>query len=62
MKISFEDGTYIDFSRSNNPNKIWVSIATKNKDNPMELHISHAEIASAQLKEITEKIVGPIKV
>lgn len=62
MKISFEDGTYIDFSRSNNPGKIWVSIATRNPDNPTQLQISHAEILGAQLKEIAEKIVGPIKV
>ena len=60
MKIQFDDGTYIDFSRSQNPGKVWITIAAKNKNNPKELQINHAELDNAKLKDVVSEIVGPI--
>ena len=56
MKIVFEDKSYLDISKSNNPNMIIVSIGVKNSEN--QLSVNSAEISKDKLLELINSLNG----
>lgn len=59
MRISFEDGGYIELQRSKTPGKIWVSIGASAMNNPLELLVHSAEIDIVKLNEAIKSVTGP---
>lgn len=60
MKISFDDGGYIEFQRSKKANHVFVMIAAKDSANPLKLVVNSAEIQLSQLIEAVKSISGPL--
>lgn len=61
MKISFEDGGYIEFQRSNKAGNVFVIVAVKNANNPLQLLVNSAELPLNQLLECVKSVSGPIQ-
>jgi hypothetical protein len=60
MRITFNDGGYLEFQRSNKPYYVFVSIASRNVNNPLQLLVNSAEIKLSQLLDGVKAISGPI--
>ncbi len=43
-KLTFEDKSYIEMSKSNQPNKIFISIAAKDANNANKLIVNSVEL------------------
>lgn len=56
MKISFEDNSYIEMSKSNNPNKFYITVAAKSEDNIRKLIVNSVEINEEQLLLLVQSI------
>jgi hypothetical protein len=60
MRIEFEDGGYLEFQRSRNPNKVWVMVAVRTEGNPLELKVNSAEVEVKDLISVVQSVTGPI--
>jgi hypothetical protein len=60
MRITFDDGGYLEFQRSNKPYHVFVSVASRNSNNPLQLLINSAEVQLSQLLEGVKSVSGPI--
>jgi hypothetical protein len=60
MKISFEDGGYLEFQRSKKAHHIYVLVAARKPDNHLELLVNSAEIPLGKLIEAVKSVSGPI--
>ena len=60
MKIDFEDGGYIEFQRSRKAHHVYVMVAVRKPDNPLELLVNSAEIHIKQLLDGANSVSGPI--
>lgn len=50
MKITFDDKSYIEFRKSDNPGKVMVIISAKDHDNPLKKITNAVEITAAEFK------------
>lgn len=60
MKITFDDGGYIEFQRSKKPNHVFIMIAARDVTNPLRLLVNSAEIQLKQLIEGLNFVSGPL--
>jgi len=60
MRISFNDGGYLEFQRSKKAHHVHVLIASRKSDNPLELLVNSAEIPLSKLIEATKSVCGPV--
>ncbi len=56
MKIIFEDKSFIEIKRSNNPNKIFIIIQAKDQSNPLKKITNSVEITEEEFKSIISEI------
>lgn len=52
MKIQFEDKSYIEVKRSNEPGKVLVIISAKDHENPLKKITNAVEITEDQFKQL----------
>jgi hypothetical protein len=57
MKIQFNDGSYIECSKSNNPNKIMIIISAKDNENPLKKINNAVEISVEEFKTLISDMV-----
>jgi hypothetical protein len=60
MRISFDDGGYLEFQRSKKAQYIHVLIAARRQDNPLELLVNSAEVSLSKLIEAVRSVSGPV--
>ena len=60
MKISFDDGGYLEFQRSKKAHHVHVLVAARKPDNHLELLVNSAEVPLAKLIEAVKSVTGPI--
>lgn len=56
QKITFEDKSYIEVSKSDNPDMVYITVAAKNADNPRELVVNCVELSLAQLLTLLHSV------
>lgn len=56
MKITFEDKSYLEFTRSKDPNKIIITISAKDHLNALKTIANSVEISTEQLKQLIESV------
>ena len=56
MKIEFEDKSYIEVRKSDNPDKVFIIIQAKDATNPLKKITNAVEITQDQLKKLIAKI------
>jgi nitrate reductase NapAB chaperone NapD len=52
MKIDFNDKSYIECRKSDNPGKIFIIISAKDHENPLKKITNAVEIELSQFKEL----------
>ena len=60
MKISFDDGGYLEFQRSKKAHHVHVMVAAKDANNPLKLLVNSAEIQLSELIEAVKSVSGPV--
>jgi len=60
MKISFDDGGYLEVQRSRKPHHVYVLVASRKSPGSMELIVNSAEVSLSQLLEIVQSVTGPV--
>lgn len=56
MKITFDDKSYIECRKSDNPGKIIVIISAKDHDNPLKKITNAVEITIAEFKQLVSDV------
>lgn len=57
MKITFNDKSYIECRKSDNPGKIIIVISAKSQDNPLKKITNAVEIDSDEFKSLISDIL-----
>ena len=57
MKISFEDKSYIDCHKSDNPGKIIITISASDYENKLKRITNSCELTMEEFKKLIEGIV-----
>lgn len=52
MKIELPERAYIEIVKSPNPGKVIISIGVRDKNNPLSLMVSSAELTEEQFMEL----------
>jgi len=60
MRISFDDGGYLELQRSKKAQHIHVLVASRRADNHLELLVNSAEVPLRKLIEAVKSVSGPI--
>lgn len=60
MRISFTDGGYLELQRSKKAHHVYVLVAARKPDNPLELLVNSAEVPLKQLLEAVRSVSGPV--
>lgn len=60
MKVTFDNGGYIEFQKSNKPYHVHIMIASKNSNNSLQLLVNSAEIHLSKLLECVKSVSGPL--
>ncbi len=60
MRIKFDDGGYLEFQRSKKAHHVYVIVAARKPDNPLELLVNSAEVHLSKLLEGVKSVTGPI--
>jgi hypothetical protein len=60
MRITFDDGGYLELQRSKKPYHIHVLVAAKKPENHLELLVNSAEVPLKELIEAVKSVSGPI--
>ena len=55
-KIEFEDKSYVEVSKSNQPNKIFISIAAKDANNTHKLVVNSVELTVVEFLALTKSV------
>lgn len=56
MKIIFEDKSYIEARKSDNPDKIIIIISAKDQENPLKKITNAVEISAAEFKQLISDV------
>jgi len=56
MRIEFNDKSYIECRKSDNPGKIFIIISAKDHENPLKKITNAVEIDESQFKELISDI------
>jgi len=56
MKIEFEDKSYLEITKSDNPGKIVVVISAKDYDNPLKRIVNAVEVTVEQFKKLVTEV------
>jgi hypothetical protein len=56
MKISFEDKSYIEVTKSPTPNKVFITIAAKSAEDQNKLIVNCVELTEEQLVTLMRSI------
>jgi len=56
MKITFEDKSYIDCRKSDNPGKVIIIISAKDQENPLKKITNAVEITTAEFKKLISDV------
>lgn len=56
MKISFEDGSFLEFKKSLNADKIIVTIAAKDRNNAKSVIVNSVEIKREEFENFYKEI------
>ena len=56
MKITFDDKSYIDCRKSDNPGKIVIIISAKDQENPLKKITNAVEITTAEFKQLVSDV------
>jgi len=56
MKIEFNDKSYIECRRSDNPGKIVITISAKDYDNPLKRIVNTVEISNEDFKKLVSEV------
>lgn len=60
MRISFDDGGYLELQRSKKAHHVHVLVAARKPDNHLELLVNSAEVPLGKLIEAVKSVSGPI--
>jgi hypothetical protein len=60
VRITFDDGGYLEFQRSKKLHHVFVVVAARKPDNPLELLINSAEVHLSKLLEGVKTVTGPL--
>ena len=52
MKIEFEDKSYIECRKSDNPGKIVIAVSAKDHDNPLKKITNAVELTNEEFKKL----------
>lgn len=52
MKIEFDDKSYIEVNKSDNPGKVVVAISAKDHENPLKRITNAVELTTEQFKKL----------
>lgn len=56
MKISFDDKSYIECSKSDNPGKIVITISAKDRNDPLKKITNAVEITAEEFKKLISDV------
>lgn len=56
MKIEFDDKSYIEVNKSDNPGKIVIAISAKDHENPLKRITNAVEITTEQFKKLVADV------
>lgn len=56
MKITFEDKSYIEVSKSTNPNKVFITVAAKSAEDQHKLIANCVELTEEQLVTLMRSV------
>lgn len=56
MKITFDDKSYIEVRKSDNPGKMIVIISAKDRDNTLKKITNAVEITTAEFKQLISDV------
>jgi hypothetical protein len=56
MKITFDDKSYVDCQKSNNPGKVIISISAKDRSDPLKKIINAVEITAEEFKRLISDV------
>lgn len=56
MKITFDDKSYIEVRKSDNPDKIIIIISAKDHDNPLKKITNAVEITITEFKKLISDV------
>jgi hypothetical protein len=56
MKIEFEDKSYVEVSKSNDPDKVYITIQAKDHQNSLKKITNSVEITLDQFKKIISEV------
>ncbi len=56
MKIEFEDKSYIECHKSDNPGKIVISISAKDHENPLKKITNAVELTTEQFRKLVSDV------
>jgi hypothetical protein len=59
MRIDFESEGYVEITRSNKPDQVCITVASRKPDNPLEVIANVAEIPKKKLVEAYHEVIGP---
>ena len=60
MRITFDNGGYLEFQRSKKAHHVHVLVAARRPDNPLELLVNSAEVHLSKLIEGVKSVSGPV--
>jgi len=56
VKIEFEDKSYIEVTKSDNPGKVIVVISAKDHENPLKRIVNAVEVTVEQFKKLVSEV------
>ena len=56
MKIVFEDGSYVECYKSDNPGKVVISISAKDRSDPLKKITNAVEITTEEFKKLISDV------
>jgi len=60
MRITFDDGGYLEFQRSKKAHHVYVLVASRNPKNHLELLVNSAEVHINKLIQGVKSVTGPV--
>lgn len=60
MRITFDDGGYLEFQRSKKAHHAYVLVASRNPNNHLELLVNSAEVHINKLIQGVKSVTGPV--
>ena len=57
MKITFEDKSYIECAKSDNPGKVFITISAKDRSDPLKKITNAVEITTEEFKNLISEVL-----